>query len=130
MVSPHQRGYRSRNREAVRMTTRVQSEAMEPLHANTAAVEIDEPPRPSRIRSRSNAIRALACLCGLGLVLLLPSIATQTTTGIQTDIQHGTTQAPHILLTLATLGLNFGVLAVPVIFAVDRVIRRDGLRVA
>lgn len=112
------------------MTTRVQSEAMEPLHATTAAVEIDEPPRPSRIRSQSNAIRALACLCGLGLVLLLPSVATQTTTGIQTDIQHGTTQAPHILLTLATLGLNFGVLALPVIFAVDRVIRRDGLRVA
>jgi uncharacterized protein (TIRG00374 family) len=103
---------------------------MEPLNATVPAVEIDEPPRPSRIRSRSNAIRALACLGGLGLVLLLPSVATQTTTGIQTDIQHGTTQAPHILLTLASLGLNFGVLAVPVIFAVDRVIRRDGLRVA
>jgi uncharacterized protein (TIRG00374 family) len=112
------------------MTTRVQSEAMEPLHMTASTVEIDEPPRPSRIRDQSNAIRALACLAGLGIVLLLPSIATQTTTGIQTDIQHGTTQAPHILLTLASLGLNFGVLAVPVIFAVDRVIRRDGLRVA
>ncbi|MEO5874093.1 MAG: lysylphosphatidylglycerol synthase transmembrane domain-containing protein [Streptosporangiaceae bacterium] len=112
------------------MATRVQREALEPLRGTAEDVEVDEPPRPSRIRSQSNAIRALACLAGLGVVLLLPSIATQTTSGLQTDIKHGTTQAPHILLTLATLGLNFGVLAVPVIFAVDRVIRRDGLRVA
>lgn len=66
----------------------------------------------------------------LGLVLLLPRIATQTASGIQSDITHGTEQTPHMLVILADLVSTFGLLAVPVAFAIDRLLRRDGLRVA
>jgi uncharacterized membrane protein YbhN (UPF0104 family) len=93
-------------------------------------VPVDEPPRPWRIRRSSDAIRFLVSAFALGVVLLLPSIASQTTTGLQSDITHGTEQAPHFLLNLATLVSIFGVLAVPVVFAADRLIRRDGLRIA
>ncbi|MBC6469749.1 flippase-like domain-containing protein [Actinomadura alba] len=82
------------------------------------------------MRRPSDAIRFLAFAVALGVVLLLPSIATQTTSGLQSDITHGTDQAPHFLFNLATLVSSFGVLAVPVVFAVDRLIRRDGLRIA
>jgi uncharacterized membrane protein YbhN (UPF0104 family)/tRNA A-37 threonylcarbamoyl transferase component Bud32 len=75
-------------------------------------------------------MRFLVSAAALGLVLLLPSIATQTTSGLESDITHGTEQAPHFLLNLATLVSSFGVLAVPVVFAADRLIRRDGLRIA
>lgn len=90
---------------------------------------VEEPSLPGRIRDQSTLIRALACLAGLGLLLLLPTLATQTTTGLETDISRGTEQAPHFLLTLAGLTSSFGVLAVPVVFAADRVLRRDALRV-
>lgn len=110
--------------------TRTQGEAaLGPLLALAEGVEVDEPPRPSRIRSQSNLFRALLCLAGLGLVILLPRIAAQTTTGLQGDITYGTTKAPHILLSLASLGASFGVLFIPVVFAFDRVFRRDALRV-
>jgi glycosyltransferase 2 family protein len=93
-------------------------------------VPVTEPSLPRRIRRPGDAIRLSASLAALGLVLLLPSIAQQTTTGIQSDITHGTAQTPHFLLELANLVSTFGLLAVPVTFAVERLIRRDGLRVA
>ncbi|HEU5160260.1 MAG TPA: lysylphosphatidylglycerol synthase domain-containing protein [Streptosporangiaceae bacterium] len=98
--------------------------------AGGAVVPVDEPSLPRRIRRRGDAIRLSASLAALGLVLLLPSIARQTTTGIQSDITHGTAQTPHFLLALANLVSTFGLLAVPVAFAIERLIRRDGLRVA
>jgi uncharacterized membrane protein YbhN (UPF0104 family)/tRNA A-37 threonylcarbamoyl transferase component Bud32 len=93
-------------------------------------VPVTEPSRPRRIRRPGDAIRLLATLAALGIVLLLPSIARQTTTGIQSDITHGTAQTPHFLLMLANLVSTFGLLAVPVAFAAERLLRRDGLRVA
>ncbi|GAA3191902.1 flippase-like domain-containing protein [Actinocorallia longicatena] len=109
--------------------TRTQAESeLEPLLALAKGVEVDEPPRPGRIRSQSNLFRALACLAGLVMVLLLPSIASQTTSGIQGDISEGT-QNVHFLLSLASQLSTFWVLLVPVIFALDRAFRRDALRV-
>jgi uncharacterized membrane protein YbhN (UPF0104 family) len=93
-------------------------------------VPVTEPSLARRIRRPGDAIRLSASLAALGLVLLLPSIAQQTTTGIQSDITQGTAQTPHFLLALANLVSTFGLLAVPVTFAVERLIRRDGLRVA
>ncbi|MDX6739972.1 flippase-like domain-containing protein [Actinocorallia sp. A-T 12471] len=90
---------------------------------------MDEPPFPSRIRNQADLFRAVACLVGLGLLLLLPSFATQTTTGLESDVTRGTEQAPHFLLTLAGLTAGFGVLLVPLVFAADRVVRRDGMRI-
>ncbi|ROO84629.1 uncharacterized protein (TIRG00374 family) [Actinocorallia herbida] len=103
--------------------------ALEPPLDLPEGAEVDEPPFPSRIRNQGDLIRALACLIGIGLLLLLPSFATQTTTGLESDVTRGTEQAPHFLLSLASLTAGFGVLAVPLVFAADRVIRRDGMRI-
>ncbi|TDD64523.1 flippase-like domain-containing protein [Actinomadura darangshiensis] len=69
-------------------------------------------------------------MVGLAAVMLLVSIAQQTTHGLQTDIVQGTAHAPRLLLTLATLVSSFGVLAVPIAFAVERLFHKDGTRVA
>ncbi|MDL4776574.1 MULTISPECIES: lysylphosphatidylglycerol synthase transmembrane domain-containing protein [Thermomonosporaceae] len=91
---------------------------------------VDEPPRPDRIRRPADAIRFAAALAGLAAIMLLVSIAQQTTHGLQTDIAEGTAHAPRLLLSLATLASSFGVLAVPVAFAVERLLHKDGMRVA
>ncbi|WP_067831822.1 flippase-like domain-containing protein [Actinomadura kijaniata] len=102
----------------------------DPGTAATAAVTVDEPARPNRLRRPGDAFRFAASLLGLAAVILLVSFAQQTTRGIQTDITEGTAHAPHALLALATLASSFGVLAVPVAFAVERLLHRDGQRVA
>ncbi|MCP2341797.1 lysylphosphatidylglycerol synthase transmembrane domain-containing protein [Actinomadura rupiterrae] len=94
------------------------------------AVPVEEPPWPVRIRRSSDAIRFLTSLVGLAAVMLLVTIAQQTTHGLQTDIVEGTAHAPRWLLSLATLASSFGVLAVPVAFSVERLFHRDGTRVA
>jgi uncharacterized membrane protein YbhN (UPF0104 family)/tRNA A-37 threonylcarbamoyl transferase component Bud32 len=110
--------------------TQTQGEAVISAVGAPFEVPVDEPPRPWRIRRTSDAMRFLLSAAGIGLVMLLPSIARQTTTGLESDITHGTAQAPHFLYDLTTLVSSFGVLAVPVVFAVDRLIRRDGQRIA
>ncbi|MFF4234464.1 lysylphosphatidylglycerol synthase domain-containing protein [Actinomadura geliboluensis] len=95
-----------------------------------AGAPVDEPALPDRIRRPTDAIRFAASLAGLAAVMLLVSIAQQTTHGLQTDIAEGTAHAPRLLLTLATLVSSFGVLAVPVAFAVERLFHKDGTRVA
>ncbi|MEV5569818.1 lysylphosphatidylglycerol synthase transmembrane domain-containing protein [Spirillospora sp. NPDC052269] len=91
---------------------------------------VEEPPSPQRIRRSGDAIRFATALAGLGAVMLLVTIAQQTTHGLQTDIVEGTAHAPRWLLSLATLASSFGVLAVPTAFAVERLFNRDGVRVA
>ncbi|MQY09026.1 lysylphosphatidylglycerol synthase transmembrane domain-containing protein [Actinomadura macrotermitis] len=101
-----------------------------PGAAAAGGVPVDEPPRPDRIRRPSDAFRFAAAIIGLAAVLLLVSIAQQTTHGLQTDITEGTAHAPRLLLYLATLASSFGVLAVPVAFAAERLFHKDGMRVA
>jgi uncharacterized membrane protein YbhN (UPF0104 family)/tRNA A-37 threonylcarbamoyl transferase component Bud32 len=91
---------------------------------------VEEPSLPARIRRPADAIRFLMCVGVIALILGLAHVARQTTSGLASDITHGTEQAPHMLLTLAGLASGIGVLAVPVAFGVDRLIHRDGLRVA
>ncbi|WP_344593961.1 flippase-like domain-containing protein [Actinomadura vinacea] len=107
-------------------------ESVRPGPAAATAVPVDEPPRPDRIRRPSDAIRFAASVAGLVAVMLLVlfAFAQQTTHGLQTDITQGTAHAPRFLLTLATLVSSFGVLAVPVAFAVERLFHKDGVRVA
>ncbi len=92
-------------------------------------VLVDEPSLPRRIRRPADAARFLACVAVMGVILLLAQVARQTTSGLTSDITHGTEQAPHLLLTLANLASGLGVLAVPVAFGLDRVFHRDALRV-
>ncbi|XVQ15352.1 flippase-like domain-containing protein [Spirillospora sp. CA-255316] len=105
-------------------------EAVRPGTAAATVVPVDEPPRPDRIRRPGDAIRFAASVAGLAAVMLLVSFAQQTTHGLQTDIKETTAHAPLFLLTLATLASSFGVLAVPVAFAVERLFHKDGVRVA
>ncbi|MFI0450014.1 YbhN family protein [Actinomadura sp. 6N118] len=106
------------------------SEAPEPRQGAAVGVPVDEPAGPDRIRRPVDAIRFLAAVAGLAAILLLVSIAKGTTTGLQSDIVGGTTHAPRFLLTMATLVSSFGVLAVPVAFAIERLFHKDGVRVA
>ncbi|HEX6469304.1 MAG TPA: lysylphosphatidylglycerol synthase transmembrane domain-containing protein [Streptosporangiaceae bacterium] len=93
-------------------------------------MSVIEPSLPRRVRRPVDGAQLLVTLAALGVVLLLPSVARQTTSGLQSDITHGTAQAPHFVLVLANLVSTFGLLAVPVLFAVERLIRRDRMRVA
>ncbi len=94
------------------------------------ATLVEEPSLPARIRRPADAIRFLLSVGVIALILVLAHVARQTTSGLASDITHGTERAPHLLLTLAGLASGIGVLAVPVAFGVDRLIGRDGLRVA
>jgi uncharacterized membrane protein YbhN (UPF0104 family)/tRNA A-37 threonylcarbamoyl transferase component Bud32 len=91
---------------------------------------VDEPSLPARIRRPADAIRFVLSLGVIALILGLAQVARETTSGLASDITHGTEQAPHLLLTLAGLTSGIVVLAVPVAFGVDRLIHRDGLRIA
>ncbi|MBO2454055.1 flippase-like domain-containing protein [Actinomadura barringtoniae] len=112
--------------------TQTHDEAPQPeeLGAPTVGVPVDEPEAPDRIRRPTDAIRFAASVLGLVAVMVLVSIAKQTTHGLQSDIVEGTAHAPRILLSLATLASSFGVLAVPVAFAIERMFHKDGMRVA
>ncbi|WP_231332561.1 lysylphosphatidylglycerol synthase transmembrane domain-containing protein [Actinomadura graeca] len=101
-----------------------------PGRGTATGVPVDEPARPDRIRRPVDAIRFAASCALLVAVMLLVSIAQQTTHGLQTDIAEGTAHAPRLLLSLATLASSFGVLAVPVAFAFERLFHKDGTRVA
>lgn len=110
--------------------TQTHDGAVRPRQGATAGVPVDEPAQPDRIRRPSDAIRFAASVVGLAAVMLLVSIAQQTTHGLQTDIAEGTAHAPRLLLTLATLVSSFGVLAVPIAFGIERLFHKDGTRVA
>ncbi|GGV21892.1 hypothetical protein GCM10010182_50260 [Actinomadura cremea] len=112
------------------MTQTHDEEAVRPKRGASAGVPVDEPAQPDRIRRPSDAIRFGVSCAGLAAVMLLVSFAQQTTHGIQTDIAEGTAHAPELLLALATLASSFGVLAVPIAFAVERLFHKDGMRVA
>ncbi|THA70257.1 lysylphosphatidylglycerol synthetase family protein [Streptomyces sp. A0958] len=90
----------------------------------------DEPLLPARVHRPSDLLRLLI---GVLLVVVLFSVAAfahGTTTGLEQDINKGTGQAPDLLIKLAGLVSSIAVLLVPVAFAIERLIKRDGLRIA
>ncbi|MGW3072864.1 flippase-like domain-containing protein [Kitasatospora sp. NPDC001132] len=93
-------------------------------------LDVDEPLLAARAHRPSDLIRFLAGVLGIVAVFVLAGIATSTTTGIEQDIA---SNAPHFSAVFSTItGLlsSVAVLAVPLAFAVERLIKRDGLRVA
>ncbi|MFE6050121.1 flippase-like domain-containing protein [Kitasatospora sp. NPDC056446] len=93
-------------------------------------LDVDEPLLAARAHRPSDLLRFMAGVFGIVAVFVLAGIATSTTTGIEQDIA---TNAPHFSAVLSTItGLlsSVAVLAVPLAFAVERLIKRDGLRVA
>ncbi|WP_326588140.1 lysylphosphatidylglycerol synthase transmembrane domain-containing protein [Streptomyces sp. NBC_01294] len=101
-------------------------------HAPTAAdqVEVDEPLLAARVHRPSDLVRLLVGILGIAVVLAVAAFAHGTTVGLEEDINKGTGQAPDLLIKVAALVSSIAVLLLPVAFAIERLIKRDGLRIA
>ena len=105
----------------------------EPLPPETRTsehVSVDEPLLAARVHRPADLIRVLLGILGIAAVLVLASIAQNSTKGLQTDIASGATKVPGFLSTIMGFVSTAAVLIVPLAFAVERLIKRDGLRVA
>jgi uncharacterized membrane protein YbhN (UPF0104 family)/tRNA A-37 threonylcarbamoyl transferase component Bud32 len=90
----------------------------------------DEPLLPARVHRPVDLVRFLLGLLGIALVLGVAAIAHATTSGVEQDISSGARLSPSALTGFAGLTASIAVLTVPVAFAVERLIKRDGLRIA
>ncbi|MEU4123266.1 MULTISPECIES: lysylphosphatidylglycerol synthase transmembrane domain-containing protein [Streptomyces] len=101
-------------------------------HAPTAAdqVEVDEPLLAARVHRPSDLVRLLVGILGIAVLLGVAAFAHGTTVGLEEDISKGTGQAPDLLIKVAALVSSIAVLLLPVAFAIERLIKRDGLRIA
>ncbi|MFF1837542.1 lysylphosphatidylglycerol synthase domain-containing protein [Streptomyces sp. NPDC058231] len=90
----------------------------------------DEPLLPARVHRPSDLMRLLVGVLAIAVLLSVAAFAHGTTTGLENDINKGTDQAPDLLIKLAGLVSSIAVLLVPVAFAIERLIKRDGLRIA
>ncbi|MFG2990083.1 YbhN family protein [Streptomyces sp. NPDC048257] len=101
-------------------------------HASTAAdrVEVDEPLLAARVHRPSDLVRLLVGILGIAVLLAIAAFAHGTTVGLEEDISKGTGQAPALLIKVAALVSSIAVLLLPVAFAIERLIKRDGLRIA
>lgn len=101
-------------------------------HAATDAdrVEVDEPLLAARVHRPSDLVRLLVGILGIAVLLAIAAFAHGTTVGLEEDISKGTGQAPALLIKVAALVSSIAVLLLPVAFAIERLIKRDGLRIA
>ncbi|MFF3781667.1 lysylphosphatidylglycerol synthase domain-containing protein [Streptomyces sp. NPDC001933] len=90
----------------------------------------DEPLLPARVHRPSDLMRLLIGVLAIVVLLSIAAFAHGTTTGLEQDINKGTGQAPDVLIKTAGLVSSIAVLLVPVAFAIERLIKRDGLRIA
>ncbi|MEU2722410.1 flippase-like domain-containing protein [Streptomyces smyrnaeus] len=93
-------------------------------------IESDEPLLSARVHRPSDLLRMVLGLLGIALVLIIANFAHGTTAGLEQDIDKGTAEAPDLLISLTGLASSIAVLLVPVAFAIERLIKRDGLRIA
>lgn len=90
----------------------------------------DEPLLAARVHRPSDLLRLLIGILAIAIVIGLSAFAHGTTSGLEQDINKGTGQAPDLLVKVAGLISSIAVLLVPVAFAIERLIKRDGLRIA
>ncbi|MFI1162681.1 lysylphosphatidylglycerol synthase domain-containing protein [Streptomyces sp. NPDC020801] len=93
-------------------------------------LEGDEPLLPARVHRPSDLMRLLVGVLGIVVLLAIAAFAHGTTSGLEQDINKGTGQAPDLLIKIAGLASSIAILLVPVAFAIERLIKRDGLRIA
>ncbi|MEV6764688.1 lysylphosphatidylglycerol synthase domain-containing protein [Streptomyces sp. NPDC051105] len=101
-----------------------------PDETHTDEVEGDEPLLPARVHRPSDLMRLLVGVLAIALLLGIAAFAHGTTSGLEQDINKGTGQAPDLLIKIAGLASSIAILLVPVAFAIERLIKRDGLRIA
>ncbi|WP_079277528.1 lysylphosphatidylglycerol synthase domain-containing protein [Streptomyces sp. CB03234] len=97
---------------------------------NIDRVSGDEPLLAARVHRPSDLLRLLIGILAIGVVIAIAAFAHATTTGLEEDISKGTGQAPDVFVKVAGLVSSIAVLLVPVAFAIERLIKRDGLRIA
>ncbi|PWI15708.1 TIGR00374 family protein [Streptomyces sp. Act143] len=97
---------------------------------HTDEVEGDEPLLPARVHRPSDLMRLLVGVLAVVVLLAIAAFAHGTTSGLEQDINKGTGQAPDLLIKIAGLASSIAILLVPVAFAIERLIKRDGLRIA
>lgn len=90
----------------------------------------DEPLLPARVHRPSDLMRLLIGVLAVVVLFAVAAFAHGTTAGLEQDINKGTGQAPDLLIKIAGLVSSIAVLLVPVAFAIERLIKRDGLRIA
>ncbi|MBZ9645535.1 lysylphosphatidylglycerol synthase transmembrane domain-containing protein [Streptomyces sp. PSKA30] len=93
-------------------------------------VEGDEPLLPARVHRPSDLMRLLVGVLAIVVLIAIAAFAHGTTSGLEQDITKGTGQAPDLLIKIAGLASSIAILLVPVAFAIERLIKRDGLRIA
>ncbi|KUN85150.1 lysylphosphatidylglycerol synthase domain-containing protein [Streptomyces griseoruber] len=98
--------------------------------AHVDEVEGDEPLLPARVHRPSDLMRLLVGVLAVIVLLGIAAFAHGTTSGLEQDINKGTGQAPDLLIKIAGLASSIAILLVPVAFAIERLIKRDGLRIA
>ncbi|MFC5956423.1 lysylphosphatidylglycerol synthase domain-containing protein [Streptomyces pratens] len=98
--------------------------------ARIEEVEGDEPLLPARVHRPSDLMRLLVGVLAIVVLLAIAAFAHGTTSGLEQDITKGTGQAPDLLIKIAGLASSIAILLVPVAFAIERLIKRDGLRIA
>ncbi|GAQ55860.1 lysylphosphatidylglycerol synthase domain-containing protein [Streptomyces acidiscabies] len=98
--------------------------------AHVDEVEGDEPLLPARVHRPSDLMRLLAGVLAIVVLLAIAAFAHGTTSGLEQDINKGTGQAPDLLIKIAGLASSIAILLVPVAFAIERLVKRDGLRIA
>ncbi|MCX5204369.1 flippase-like domain-containing protein [Streptomyces sp. NBC_00237] len=90
----------------------------------------DEPLLAARVHRPADLVRLLAGLFGIVCVIALAAFAHGTASGLEQDIIDGTEKTPVVFVRLAGLISSIAVLILPVGFAIERLIKRDGLRIA
>jgi uncharacterized membrane protein YbhN (UPF0104 family) len=101
-----------------------------PEDGHAEEVEGDEPLLPARVHRPSDLMRLLVGMLGIIVLLAIAAFAHGTTSGLEQDINEGTGKAPDLLINIAGLGSSIAILLVPLAFAIERLVKRDGLRIA
>ncbi|MGW5124425.1 lysylphosphatidylglycerol synthase domain-containing protein [Streptomyces sp. NPDC004069] len=104
--------------------------AEEDVVTHADELEGDEPLLPARVHRPSDLMRLLVGVLAIVVLLAIAGFAHGTTSGLEQDINKGTGQAPDLLIKIAGLASSIAILLVPVAFAIERLIKRDGLRIA
>lgn len=98
--------------------------------SGTGSVSRDEPLLAARVHRPVDLMRFLFGMLAIAVVLAIAGFAHATTSGVEQDIAEGAAAAPEPLITFAGFTASVAVLIVPVAFAVERLVKRDGLRIA
>ncbi|SDN26727.1 lysylphosphatidylglycerol synthase domain-containing protein [Actinacidiphila guanduensis] len=102
----------------------------EPAGATRYAVSVDEPLLAARVHRPADLVSFILGLLGIAVVLAVAGFAHATTSGLETDITKGTERAPDFFSSFTGTTASVAVLIVPVAFAVERLAKRDGLKIA